>query len=112
MGIFDWLKPEEEPEDHIVGEISNDSGDHIVFNVSSEDEGLVRRIMRENNVNVDRDDQLSRQYNAARKVEQRNPDQYRYRMEKVVDRSENLEPEEDDDTITEGNEQPAKWWPF
>ena len=31
MGIFGWLKPEEEPEDKQLVEISDDRGNHIVI---------------------------------------------------------------------------------
>ena len=113
MGIFSWFKPDEA--DRTVGEISNDAGDHIVFDVPAKDEGTVRRIMRENNIEGDRDEQLSRQYNAAERVSRRDPDQHRYRMQKVVDPHEDLEAEQDDDSIAEHDEQAASggwfsWW--
>lgn len=108
MGIFGWLKSEEEPEDRIVGEISNDSGDHAVFDVPAAGEGTVRRIMREGKIDRDRDEQVRRQYNAAEKVDKRDSDQLRYHMERVVDPNEDLEPEQDDDSITEPDEHPAE----
>ncbi|MDB9529921.1 hypothetical protein PN498_28300 [Oscillatoria sp. CS-180] len=114
MGILEWFKPEDESADRVVGEISNDSGDHAVFDVPADGQETVERIMRDNNVERDRDDQLRRQYDAARRVDQRDSEQHRYRMEPVVDSNEDLEPEQDDDSITERNEQPASggWWPF
>lgn len=112
MGIFGWLKPEDEDEDRIVGEISNDSGDHAVFDVPAKAEKDIKRIMRANNVEPDRDDQLSRQYNAAKRVDQRDSDQLRYRMDRTVDQDEDREAEQDDDSIRERDEQAADggWW--
>lgn len=115
MGIFGWLKPEEEPEDRIVGEISNDQGDHVVFDIASEDEGAMRRIMRDEGIDRDRDDHLSRQRGADEKWDRRDHDQHRYHMDRVVDASEDLEAEVDDDSVEERDEQPAEggwfsWW--
>lgn len=111
MGIFGWLKPEEEPEDRSLIEISNDSGDHYVANVPSDGVAKTERALRDADVERDKDDQLSRQYNAAEKAESRDKEQYRYRSEPVVNSKEDLEAEVDDDSILERNEQPS-WWPF
>jgi len=107
MAIVGWLTPEADDEDRIVGEISNDRGDHAVFEVPAQAEQTIKRIMRDHNVAIDRDDQLSRQYNAAKQANQRDRDQLRYRMDRVGDRSEDLEAEQDDDSIRERDEQVA-----
>lgn len=113
MGLFDWFKADEE--DKVIGEISNDAGDHVVFEVPAKKEGKVRRIMRENKIEHDRDEQASQKYNAAKR-NQRDPHQHRYHMDKVVNPNEDLEPEVDNDSITERNEQAAEggwfsnWW--
>ena len=116
MGIFNWLKPEEEPSNRTIGEISNDQDDHIVFAIPSKDEGTVRRIMRDNNIKLDRDEDLSDTRAGRRQIEQRNSQENRYRMQKVVDSTEDLEDsfdQENDNSDEERSEQPANGWnPF
>lgn len=116
MGIFGWLKPEEEPEDRTIGEISNDDGDHAVFEIPAEDEGKMRRLMRENKVERDRDDELNKSRAGQRQMERRDSQKSRYDMEKVVDKKEDLEDphdRENDTSDEERSEQPASWWnPF
>lgn len=110
MGIFGWLKPEEEG-DRIVGEISNSSGDHVVFDIPAEDEGKMRRLMRENKVSHDSagPDKVFR--DAEDEERRKDPDKNYYSMKRVDNPTEDLEPEEDDDSVTERDEQPARgWW--
>lgn len=109
MGIFGWLKPEEEG-DRIVGEISNSRGDHVVFDIPAEDEGKMRRLMRENKVSHDSagPDKFFRDADEERR---KDPDKHYYSMKRVDNPTEDLEPEEDDDSVTERDEQPARgWW--
>ena len=116
MGIFGWLKPEEEPEDRTIGEISNDAGDHAVFEISTEDEGKMRRLMREHKVERDRDDELDKSRAGRRQMERRDSQKSRYDMEKVVDKKEDLEDsydQENDTSDEERSDQSASWWnPF
>jgi hypothetical protein len=119
MGLFGWLRPEEEG-DRIVGEISNDAGDHAVFDIPAglDNEGTVRRIMRKNKVEPDLDEQLGRRYDAATKAAGRNPEKLRYSMGNIVSPKEDLEPdvdlepEVDNDEGYEHDEQSATggWW--
>lgn len=101
MGIFGWLRPEEEPDNTIIGEISDGDGHHVVFEIPAEDEGALRRMMRESQIQRE---STGRQQN----------DGLSYHMEKAANNQEDLEPEEDDDSIDERDEQPATggWWPF
>ena len=116
MGIFGWLKPEEEPEDSGLVEISDDRGTHIVVNTPTHEdamdvEGLTRR---EAGAKSDRDELLSRERRAAQEYDARDHDELRVRSGRVVNSNEDLEPEEDDDSIRERDEQSATngWWPF
>jgi hypothetical protein len=113
MGLFGWLKPEEE-DNRVVGEISNDAGDHAVFDIPAglDNEGTVRRIMRKNKVEADRDDQIRRRYDAAAQAANRDPQQLRYSMGNTVNRKEDLEPESDNDEVREHDEHSATggWW--
>ncbi|WP_204141340.1 hypothetical protein [Halomicronema sp. CCY15110] len=111
--VFGWLRPEED-DDRVIGEISNDRGDHAVFDIPADGEDDVDRIMRDHGVRNDHDEQESRRYDAERRWERRDHDELRYRTDDVVDRDEDREPEEDDDTIDERDEQSASggWWPF
>lgn len=103
-----------EQEESLV-EISNDKGDHVVVHCDNLDqahevEGMVRRA----GGTSDRDAQGVNERDAGRKWWQRDHDQVRVRSAPVVDPNEDLEPETDDDSITERNEQSANggWWPF
>lgn len=117
MGIFGWLKPEEEPEDSALVEISDDRGTHIVVNTPTQDdaldvEGWTRRGA---GAKGDRDERLAeaRPIEAQMQYDSRDHDELRVRSGRVVDPNEDLEPEEDDDSIVEPDEQPAtRWWPF
>lgn len=117
MGIFGWLKPEEEPEDRSLVEISDDQGTHIVVNTPTHDEALdvEGQVRHATGAKSDRDERLSeaRPMEAQMEYDSRDPDQLRVRSSRVVDPNEDLEPEEDDDSILEPDEQPAtRWWPF
>ena len=107
MGIFGWLKPEEEDGDRVIGEISNDRGDHAVFDIPADGEDDVDRIMRDNGVRNDHDEQEGSRYDAERRWNRRDHDELRYHTDDVVDRDEDREAEVDDDTITERDEQSA-----
>lgn len=116
MGILGWLRPEEEPEDSALVEISDDSGTHIVVNTPTHDdaldvEGWTRRGA---GAKSDRDEALSRERRAEREYDYRDHDELRVRSGRVVDSNEDLEPEVDDDSVTEQSEQSASngWWPF
>ena len=114
MGIFGWLKPEEEPEDSSLVEISNDRGDHIVVNTPTHDDALdvEGQARRELGAKVDKDEKLGARGQFEYQI--RDDDEYRVRSARVVDSNEDLEREEDDDSMTEQNEQSASngWWPF
>ena len=124
MGIFGWLRPEEEPEGKALTEISNDQGDHVVVETDSLDdacevEGIARKYGR---ATVDKDEGRTGTI-AEMEYESRDPDQLRVRSGRVEDPDEDLEPDEDDDSLKEDDEQPNNvdgnqssssggWWPF
>ncbi|MGB5975631.1 MAG: hypothetical protein WBG38_20055 [Nodosilinea sp.] len=114
MSLFGWLRPEEEDEDRVIGEVSNDRGDHVVFDIPADGEDDIDRIMRENQVRYDHDDQEARRADAVSRWNRRDHDELRYHTDDVVSHDEEDEPEVDDDSITERDEQPASggWWPF
>ena len=116
MGIFGWLRPEEEPEDRSLVEISDDRGTHIVVNIPTHDDALdvEGQVRYATGAKSDRDESLSQERRAARDYDNRDHEQLRVRSARVVDSTEDLEPEEDDDSVVEANEQPATkgWWPF
>lgn len=114
MGIFGWLRPEEEDEDRVIGEVSNDQGDHVVFDIPANGEDDIDRIMRKNRVKHDHDDQESRRADAVSRWNRRDHDELRYHTDDVVSHDEEDEPEVDDDSITERDDQAASggWWPF
>ncbi len=116
MGIFGWLKPEEEPEDKQLVEISDDRGNHIVIDAQSEDDALDMQgiARRDGGAVVDRDEALSRERRAEQEYNARDHDQLRVRSAPVEQPNEDREPETDDDSVTESNEQSATngWWPF
>jgi len=114
--IFGWLRPEEEPEDSSLVEISDDEGTHIVVNTPTQDdaldvEGMTRRGA---GAKSDRDESLADEARADQRWERRDHDEYRVRSGRVVSPNEDLEPEQDDDSITERDEQSASngWWPW
>lgn len=128
MARFGWLKPEEEPEDHSLIEISNDSGDHWVADIPTTGVKATEKALRDAGVEGDNDERLLNTYQPSRIVDSRDPDQYRYRSERVVDEGEDLEDSydredvsdmeddlserEDDTSDFEESEQPAtwRWW--
>ncbi|MEM9949165.1 MAG: hypothetical protein AAF810_24285 [Cyanobacteria bacterium P01_D01_bin.36] len=112
--VFGWLRPEEEDDDRVIGEVSNDRGDHAVFDIPASGEDDVEQIMRDNSVRYDHDEQESSRYDAERRWERRDHNELRYRTDDVVERDEDKEPEVDNDSITESDEQSASggWWPF
>ena len=113
MGLFDWFNPNEE--ERTIGEISNDAGDHVVFDVPAKREGTVKKIMREGGIEADQDDRLLHVYGGRRQIENRDPHQHRYRMERVVNPTEDLEDSHDrenDTSDSEFSEQSPSWWPF
>ncbi|MEE4204489.1 MAG: hypothetical protein V2I45_12735 [Halieaceae bacterium] len=115
--VFGWLRPEEEPEDSSLVEISDDNGTHIVVNTPTQDdaldvEGWTRRGA---GARSDRDEALSQERRAERQYDYRDHYELRVRSGRVVDNHEDLEPEVDDDSVTEANEQAAEggwfsWW--
>lgn len=116
MGIFGWLRPEEEPEDSSLVEISDDKGTHVVINTPTlndalDVEGWVRRGTR---ANSDRDEYLADEVRADRRWNKRDHDELRVRSGRVVDANEDLEPDHDneEDDAEERSEQPAEggWW--
>ena len=114
MGLFGWLKPEEEPEDSSLVEITDDHGTHIVVTTPTHNdaldvEGWVRRGA---GAKVDKDENLGERGQFEYQI--RDHDEYRVRSSRVIGPNEDLEPEEDDDSITERDEQSASngWWPF
>jgi hypothetical protein len=125
MNFFGWLKPEEEPEDHSLVEISNDAGDHYVVNIPSQGVQETEKALRDAGVQQDTDEQLLNTYQPSRIVDSRDPKQHRYRSAPVVDQGEDLEDtydqendqsdrEEDrsdweDNGDFEESEQPATW---
>jgi hypothetical protein len=115
MGIFGWLRPEESDDDRSLVEISNDDGDHWVADIPTEGVKETERALRDAGVEEDRDETLSKIYAGDRILDNRDSDQYRSRSARVVDEGEDLEAEQDDDSTTERDEQPAEggwfsWW--
>jgi hypothetical protein len=112
--VFRWLRPEEEDEDRVIGEVSNDRGDHAVFDIPADGEDDVERIMRDNSVRYDHDEQEASRADAESRWSRRDHDELRYHTDDVFDHDEDKEPEVDDDTVDERDEQSASggWWPF
>ena len=116
MGNSRRLKPEEEPKDKHLVEISDDRGNHIVIDAQSEDDALdMQGIARQyGGAVVDRDEALSGERRAEQEYNARDHDQLRVRSAPVEQPNVDLEAEEDDDSVTESNSQSATngWWPF
>ncbi|NMF84658.1 hypothetical protein [Nodosilinea sp. P-1105] len=131
MDVFGWLKPEEEDEDRSLIEISNDSGDHWVADIPTDGVNATTKALRDAGVEQDNDERLSNAFGAKRIVDNRDPNQHRYRSARVIDEREDLEDsydrenddcdrEEDrsdweDNGDLEESEQPAEggwfsWW--
>lgn len=126
MGIFGWLKPEEEDEERSLIEISNDAGDHWVADIPTDGVAETERTLREAGIERDIDEQLLNTYQSYRIVDRRDSKQHRYRSEQVVDEQEDLEDSHDQENDTsdweedrsdwedngdfEASEQPASWF--
>ena len=89
MGLLDWFKPDKE--DRSLIEISNDAGDHWVADVPTSGVKETEQALRNAGLEQDRDDTLIRRYDASDVVSRRDPNQHRYRSERVVDEAEDLE---------------------
>jgi hypothetical protein len=124
MGLFGWLRPEEEPEDGAVVEISDDRGTHIVISTPTHGdaldvEGWVRLGTR---AKSDRDESLSQERRAAMQYQVRDHDELRVRSARVVNPKEDLEDSHDregDYSDDEPSEQApvtggelGRWWPW
>lgn len=107
MGWFGRNNNEEEGDRSLI-EISNDNGDHWVADIPNDGVKETEKALRDAGVEQDKDDRLLNVFRANRVVDNRDSDQYRYRSEPVVDENEDLEAEQDDDSITERNEQAAE----
>lgn len=104
-------------DDESIIEVSNDNGDHWVAHVPT---NQVRNIEKElRNAGCERDnDEEQRFYrnnsDMQRYVDERDHDKYRFRSERIINESEDLEDSydrENDDSDREPNEQPAwRWW--
>ena len=118
-------KKKVDADDRSLLEVSNDSGDHWVADIPSDGDEETEKSLR--NAGVVRDDdeeRVSRRYDAARVVEKRDSDQYRYRSERITDEDEDsedtydreedrsdLEPDNDEepDSDDERSEQSPVW---
>ncbi|MEM9947180.1 MAG: hypothetical protein AAF810_14075 [Cyanobacteria bacterium P01_D01_bin.36] len=118
-------KKKVDADDRSLLEVSNDSGDHWVADIPSDGVEETEKSLR--NAGVVRDDdeeRVSRRYDAARVVEKRDSDQYRYRSERITDEDEDsedtydreedrsdLEPDNDEepDSDDERSEQSPVW---
>jgi hypothetical protein len=116
MGILDWFKSDEE--DRSLIEISNDSGDHWVADIPTRGVKATEKALRDAGVERDTDERLLNIYQPSRIVDSRDPKQYRYRAERVVDEGEDLEDSHDqendqsdweDNGDVEASEHPATW---
>ena len=108
----DKSKPEESKEDRSLLEVSNDSGDHWVADMPTTGISETEKSLLDAGAVRDKDEKLQKLYNAAQIAEQRDPKQYRFRSERVVDEGEDLEnthDAEEDQSDTERSEQPAEW---
>ena len=94
-------------------EVSNDSGDHWVASIPTGDVKATEKSLRQAGaVRDDDEERLSRRYDAARVVANRDSAQYRYRSARVVDETEDLEDSYDreaDESDVEGSEQSPVW---
>lgn len=106
-------KRKDNEDDRSLIEISNDSGDHWVADIPTDGQGEARKIMRQGKVELDRDEQLSREFGGRRQIERRDPNQHRYRMERVVDEGEDLEDsyDQENDTSDEERSEQSPTWP-
>ena len=93
-------------DDRTIGEISNDAGDHAVYEIPTREAKQVEGILRDAGVERDRDEALSRKDPrvAQRTVERRDSEQLRYHQDRVSDGTEDLETEVDDDSLSEPDE--------
>ena len=110
MGLFGWLKPEEDGEDRSLIEISNDSGDHFVADIPTSGVQETEKALREAGVEKDNDESLVNVFGASRVVDSRDSGQHRYRSERVVDEGEDLEDSHDRENDTSDREEDRADW--
>ena len=114
MGLFGWLNPEAEPEDSALVEITDDQGTHIVVTTPTRGDALDVEGMLRRQAGA-RSEPRARGDGTERDSHSRNENQLWVRSARVAPHGEDLEPEEDDDSITEPDEQAAEggwfsWW--
>lgn len=108
----DKSKPKHSKKDRSLVEVSNDMGDHWVADIPTDGVSETERSLLDAGAIRDKDDKLQKLYNAAQMAEQRDPNQYRFRSERVIDEGEDLENShdaEEDQSDSEHSEQPAEW---
>lgn len=109
-----WFGKKQEDDDTALVEISNDNGDHYVAEIPSNDADEVRGWFRKSGMRNDQDYEDYRHDAAQQQYSRRDHDAHRYRIERVVDESEDLEDsydQENDTSDYERSEQPAEsWW--
>ena len=95
--IFGWLRPEEEPEDAHLVEISTDKGDHVVVNAKDGNEAeSIEDIALDAGAEFDRDEEASYDIRrAAQRYSLRDHETMRVRSERVIDPDEDLESDSD-----------------
>lgn len=83
-------------DDRSLIEVSNDNGDHWVADIPTKGVKETEQSLKEAGAVRDEDEQkVSRRFDAARVVDKRDSNQYRYRSERVVDEKEDLEDNHD-----------------
>lgn len=88
MGLFDWFKPEEK--DTTTFEVSNDSGDQIVFTVPTKGTNKIRHALRNAGLSKDTDELDARGLYLKDDM-RRNPDEYRWWAQRDIDEKEEVE---------------------
>jgi hypothetical protein len=82
-------KPDKD--DRSLIEISNDAGDHWVADIPTSGVKETEKALRKAGLRRDIDEHLTQVYRADRIIEQRDPSQYRYHSDRVIDEDEDLE---------------------
>ena len=111
MGLFGRRKSDDDDDRSLI-EISNDKGDHWVADIPTKGVKETEKALRNAEVEKDNDERLGDVFGASRVVDSRDSEQHRYRSERVVDETEDLEDSHDreNDTSDEERSEQAPSW--
>jgi hypothetical protein len=101
-------------DDESLIEISNDSGDHWVAQVPTNEVRKIEKELSKAGCERDEDDSLRYRYNAKEVIDSRDKEQYRFKSDRIIDEGEDYEDTHDQEMEASDYEPDEctawRWW--